>query len=120
MWIITKAWRSVRYHQQFLIIKHLADHGADLVHYRKANGSTALHAAAALGHLKIFTEIHARGADLNSRVVALSSDDSGPFEGQTPLIIAACNGHLDLVQYCLQAAHPVHQVSQDTRVLYPP
>lgn len=69
-------------------------------------GYTALHVAATAGDLPLVTALLAHGADPNARVVKGSATKqmrSGHaidhrLAGATPFILAACNGHLDVMK----------------------
>lgn len=60
--------------------------------YRKTDGFTPLHAAAAYGQTPIVRQLLDQGADVNARDKA----------GQTALMMAVCNSHADVVNVLLQ------------------
>lgn len=119
MWILSDKWKSVGLDARHLILKYLSDHGADLANYRIECGITALHQVAWLGNINIFSLIRQRGADINSRVTALSREKRGSYEGDTPLMIAVKRNHLSLVEYCLGLTNSKHQVSKEGQIFVP-
>jgi ankyrin repeat protein len=71
----------------------------DLARARDSHGSTALHAAAAHGHLALVELLLRQGAEPNAR-------DAG--DNASPLHFAAGAGHVDIVRALLDAGADVH------------
>ena len=72
-------------------MRHLLEHGASAT-LANALGETALHVAAWDGYADVISALLAAGASLNK---------TGP-EGETPLLLAADGGHIE-VENCRRA-----------------
>jgi ankyrin repeat protein len=81
-----------------VVQRRLAADGA-LARARDAHASTALHAAAARGHVDVVRLLLEQRADPNAR-------DAG--DNATPLHFAAGGGHVDVVRMLLEAGADVH------------
>ena len=58
-----------------------------------------LHASAEMGNLKRVKELGDKGTDVDT-----TNFNVGGIFGRTPLMIASCNGRLDVVHYLFQQA----------------
>eukprot|EP00762_Andalucia_godoyi_P008477 ANDGO_05800.mRNA.1 26S proteasome non-ATPase regulatory subunit 10 len=87
------------------IFEFLRSHEMANVHFRDADGRTAVHWAAASGHLSGVETLLQRGAQ------AESTDEGG----WTPLISAASAGHADVVQELLRHGADANSITEDKR-----
>ena len=74
------------------MVRKLLDKGAD-VNARRADGLTALHRAAALGHKYIVSVLMESGADANAKIIE---------HGITPLHAAVGQGHPEVTKMMIQ------------------
>lgn len=86
------------YLEHFEIAKALLEKGANVHEMEDESGWTALHEAAAKNRIDFAQLLVEFGVDVNATAHANTERGFNDF-GDTPLIVAACNGHLEMVKF---------------------